>query len=262
LRVTRATAHWLAEAPHHLGAVAGVRWAQVRGLGGCEALARAVAATRLGRVLENEDFWEAVLRFLVRHPALPAHQVGPVVDFLQHQRYEWRDGVSADGVFGPQPPPRPDYSVKGRTVASLLRQVADWHRQLGRDDGRPGRAWRPAPVRGFRRVEGTEAAGDMRVWTIAELLTDRELRLEGQALRHCVAAYADRCAGRRASVWSLRVETGRGRRRVLTIEVDPAARAVRQARGQANRRPRPGELELIASWAAREGLRLPDRESL
>ena len=41
--------------------MAGVRWAQVRGLGGTEALARAVAATRLGRELANEDFWETVL---------------------------------------------------------------------------------------------------------------------------------------------------------------------------------------------------------
>ena len=81
-------------------------------------------------------------------------------------------------------------------------------------------------------------------------------------MRHCVAAYADRCARGLASVWSMRVETGRGCRRVLTIEVDPATRAVRQARGTANRRPRPAEVELLASWAAGEGLRLPDRESL
>ena len=258
LRVTRATNHWLAEAPHHYAPTAGVRWAQVRGLGGDEPLARAVAATRLGRALENEDFWETVLRFLVRHRTLPVEQVGPVVDFLQQQKFEWRDGVSPDGVFGPQPPPRPDYSVKGRTVASVLRQMEEWHRQLGRDDGRPGRVWRRSAVRGYRRVDGTEAAADMRVWTINELLTTRELRLEGQALRHCVASYVNQCAWGVTSVWSLQVETSRGRRRVLTIEVDPDGRAVRQARGVANRRPRPAELELIEAWAAGEGLRVPE----
>jgi hypothetical protein len=72
-----------------------------------------------------------------------------------------------------------------------------------------------------------------------------------------VAAYADRCARRLTSIWSMRVETGAGRRRVLTIEVDPVDRAVRQARGVANRRPRPAELDVVASWAVREGLRLP-----
>ena len=133
---------------------------------------------------------------------------------------------------------------------------------LGQGDRGPGRSWRPAPVHPFRRVDGTAAAGDMRVWTITELLTDRDLVLEGQAMRHCVAAYADRCARGQASVWTLRVETGRGGRRALTVEVDPAGRVVRQARGTANRRPRPAELDVLAAWAAAEGLRVPDPERL
>jgi hypothetical protein len=262
LRVTRATGHWLARAPHHFTPVAGVRWAQVRAVCGGDELARAVAATRLGRALGHGEFWETVVRFLVRHRGLPTDQVGPVVDFVHHQKFEWRDGVSPEGVFGPQPPPRPDYSLKGRTAASLLRDVAEWHRRLGRGGSGPGRHWRAAPVRPFRRVDGTEAAGDMRVWTITELVTDRDLALEGQAMRHCVAAYADKCARGQTSIWSLRVETGRGGRRVLTVEVDPARRAVCQARGAANRRPRPAELGVLAAWAAAEGLRVPDPECL
>jgi hypothetical protein len=58
--------------------------------------------TRLGKVLENEEFWESVLHFFVNHPCLDLAQVGPVVDFLQHQRFEWKEGVSPDGVFGKQ----------------------------------------------------------------------------------------------------------------------------------------------------------------
>jgi hypothetical protein len=42
----------------------------VRGLGGREALARAVAGTRLGRVLGNQDFWESVPHVFVYHPSL------------------------------------------------------------------------------------------------------------------------------------------------------------------------------------------------
>lgn len=262
LPVTKAVNHWLYQAPAHLGPVAGVRWAQVRAAGGGDELARAVAATRLGRVLEHEDFWETAVRFLVRQRTFPTDQVGPVIDFLQHQKFEWRDGVSAGGVFGPQPPPRPDYALKGRTAASVLRDMAAWHRQLGLGHGGAGRSWRPAPVRPYRRIDGTEAAGDMRVWTITELRTDRDLFLEGQAMRHCVAAYADRCARGQTSVWSLRVETGRGGRRALTIELDWAGRVVRQARGTANRRPRPAELDLLAAWAAAEGLRVPDPQRL
>jgi hypothetical protein len=61
LRLTRAMAHLFTQAPHYFSAVAALRWAQVRGLGGSPALARAVVGTRLGKVLENEEFWESVV---------------------------------------------------------------------------------------------------------------------------------------------------------------------------------------------------------
>jgi hypothetical protein len=46
LRLTRAMAHWFTQAPHHYSAIVEVRWAQVRGLGGSKALARAVILPR------------------------------------------------------------------------------------------------------------------------------------------------------------------------------------------------------------------------
>ena len=157
LRLTRVMAHLFTQAPHHYSAVAALRWAQVCGLGGSKGLARAVVGTRLGKVLENEEFWESVLHFFVNHPGLDLAQVGPVVDFLQHQRFEWKDGVSPGGVFGKQPPPRPDYTMKGRTVASILRQVEEWHKQLGQETNQPSIAWRHAPFHDFRLVRGEEA---------------------------------------------------------------------------------------------------------
>jgi hypothetical protein len=258
LRLTRAMTHLFGQAPHHFSAVAALRWAQVRGLGGCEPLARAVLGTRLGKVLENEEFWESVLHFFINHPSLDLAQVGPVVDFLQHQKFERRECVSAEGIFGKQPPPRPDYSMKGRTVSSIFRQVEEWHRQLGREPHQPSLSWRHSPFRDFRLVEGSEALGDMRVWTISELLTSRALFLEGQAMRHCVATYTERCAKRRTSIWSMRVENQRGRRRVLTIEVDVPKRTICQARRKCNRFPKAVEREVMERWAAHEGLKVAE----
>jgi hypothetical protein len=117
LRLTKAMAHWFMQAPHHYTAVAALRWGQVRGLGGSKALARAVAGTRLGKVLENEDFWESVAQFFVNHPKLDLAQVGPVVDFLQHQRFEWKQGQRPDGGLAMLPPPRPDYEGSLRAIA-------------------------------------------------------------------------------------------------------------------------------------------------
>jgi hypothetical protein len=258
LRLTRAMAHLFTQAPHHYSAVAAVRWAQVRGLGGSPALARAVVGTRLGTVLKNEEFWESVLHFFVNHSSLDLSQVGPVVDFLQHQRFEWKEGVSLGGVFGRQPPPRPGYTMKGRTVASILRQVEEWHRELGRETDQPSITWQHAPFKDFLLVQGEEALGNMRLWTISEILTSRALTLEGQAMRHCVATCKEDCVRRQTSIWSMQVETRRGRQRALTIEVDIPKRAVCQVRGKCNRLPSARERAIVERWAALEGMRIAE----
>ncbi len=258
LRLTRAMAHLFSQGPHHYTATAALRWAQVRGLGGREELARAVVGTRLGKVLENEEFWESVLYFFVNHPSLDLAQVGPIVDFLQHQKFEWKEGISSEGIFGKLPPAWPDYSMKGRTVSSILRQVEEWHKELGQDTSQPSLSWRRSPLKDFRLVEGNKALGNMRVWTITELLTSRALFLEGQAMRHCVATYAQLCARRQTSIWSMQVENQQGRHRVLTIEVDLRKRTVCQARRKCNRLPQAAERHVMERWAAQEGLNVAE----
>lgn len=258
LQLTKAMAHLFGQAPHQYSAVAALRWAQVRGLGGDETLARAVAGTRLGRVLENEGFWEDVLRFFINQPALDLSHIGPVVDFLQHQRFEWRDGVAPNGVFGKLPPPRPDFTMKGRTAASICRLVSEWHQQLGQESNQPTIVWPHSPIKDFQRVEGNESDGNMRYWTITELLNNRALTLEGRTMRHCVASYLERCIRRQTTIWSMEVENPRRRHRVLTIEVDPAKRVIWQARKKLNQRPNEPELDILKLWAADQNLTISD----
>jgi PcfJ-like protein len=258
MRVTRAMAHRFMQAPHHYTAVAALRWAQVLGLGGSEALARAAVGTRLGKMLENESFWESVLHFLINHPSFDLAQVGPLVDFVQHQRFEWREGVSPDGVFGGQPPPQPDFSMKGRTVASIRRLIEEWHKQLGREMHQRCFAWLHSRFNDFRLVQRSGEHGQTRVWTITELRTSQALFVEGKAMRHCVATYAVRCGRGHSSIWSMELENRRGRHRVLTIEVDMATRTICQARRFGNRLPQAAEREILEQWAARERLSIPE----
>jgi hypothetical protein len=258
LRFTRAMAHLFLQAPHHYGAVAALRWAQVRGLGGRESLARTLAGTRLGKVLENESFWETVLHFFINQPSLELAQVGPVVDFVQHQKFEWREGVSPDGILEKQPPPQAEFSIKGRSAASIRRLVEEWHKQLGRDTRQPSLSWRHSRFKDLRLVQSSEEQGNTRVWTITELLTNRALFLEGRAMRHCVATYAERCLRRQSCIWSMQVENQRGRHRVLTIEVDVPARTICQARRKCNRPPQAEEREFLERWAALEGLKVAE----
>lgn len=214
VRLTKAMAHLFTQAPHHLTAVQAIRWAQVCGLGGSKVLARAVVATRLGKVLENEDFWESVLHFFINKPSIDLAQIGPIVDFLQHQRFEWKDAVSPDGVFGKQPPPRPDYTMKGRTISSILRQVEEWHRELGREENQPSITWRHAPFNDFSLVQGEEALGNMRVWTITEILTSRCCSLK---VRRCGIAW--RPTRRTAS--AVRSRSGRCRSKRSVAGTEP-----------------------------------------
>lgn len=258
LQLSKAMAHLFGQAPHHYTAIAALRWAQVRGLGGNEALARTVVGTRLGRILENEVFWEQVLRFFIGQPALDLAHIGPVVDFLQHQRFEWRDGVMPNGVFGKVPPPQPGFTMQGRTAASICRLVSEWHKQLGRESNQPAIVWPHSPIKDFQWVEGSEQERNLRCWTIAELLTNRALYLEGREMRHCVASYLDRCVRRQASIWSMEVEHPRGRHRVLTIEVDPAKRVICQARKKLNERPHEQEMEVLKLWAADQDLTIAE----
>src|SRR5207249_1610079 len=148
-------------------------------------------------------------------------------------------------LFGKQPPPRPDFSLKGRTFGSILRQVEEWHNQLDWDAQQSSLSWRRSPFKEFRLVEGSETLGNMRVWTITELLTSRALILEGKAMRHCVAAYAKCCARQQTSIWSMQIENQRGRHRVLTIELDPAQRTICQARRKCNGLPQATEREVM-----------------
>jgi PcfJ-like protein len=298
LPLTRAMAHRFLQAPDHFTMIRALRWAQVLTLGGSDELAVALMPTRLGRCLENEGYWEEVIRFFVQHPELPTEQLGPIVDFVQHQRFATRAGVAPDGSYGWLPPPRPDFTLKGRTPASLLRLVAAWHDVLG-TGGEPYLDWPRAPIGELRRIErgpraesargprvenargpraesvrvpraesaqhaesagggGASPAEEVRIWTISELCSSHALLAEGQAMHHCVRTYVTACRNRHSSIWSLQLETRRGRSRLLTIEVRMPARRIVQARRIYNGWPEPTEAALMAQWAAQEKLVIGD----
>jgi hypothetical protein len=131
LVLTRTMAHWFPQAPDHYSILAALRWGQVRGLGGSEELAEAVAATRLSKISEQDDFWITALRFFARHRTMELKQVGPIVDFLYYQKFQTQE-MFVRGALVKQEPPQPEFSLKGRTLRSVLRLVEEWHKQFGK----------------------------------------------------------------------------------------------------------------------------------
>jgi hypothetical protein len=88
------------------------------------------------------------------------------------------------------------------------------------------------------------------VFTIAELLSSRELDEEGRAMGHCVGTYAQSCAPGRVSIWTLKLADAWGEEtRLLTLEVCNANRQVVQARRKYNMTPGPRELAILRRWA-------------
>ena len=256
LPYTKRMAHHFLQAPDHFTVETALRWGQVRGLGGSKELAHAVAATRLGYSFQSEDFWLTVLHFLVNHPELNLGHVVPIVNYLHDQRFEPQEHFDEASGEVEWRPSQPNLSMKGRTPRSLLRQVADWQRSAGLRGKRPVLRWPRSGIGGFRLAEPGIAGSGLRVWTIRELLSSRELRAEGGAMHHCVADYVGLCLKGQASIWSMSVEDHEGRRRVLTIEVDPATREVVQASRCCNEEPNPKDREILGLWAQGQGLKL------
>ena len=255
LPYTKRMAHYFVQAPSDLSVEQALRWGQIYALGGNERLVRVVIATRLGREFEHEDFWTSVIGWLIAHPMLDPAHVGPIIDYLRDQRFISHDVFVAPGLVERRAPPQPNLTMKGRTPESLLRQVEGWHGRLARAQ-QPAAEWPPSGIAAFEFVEGSERGGNLKIWTITELVSTKALVAEGRTMKHCVATYARSCSRGFSSIWTLEVDSFEGRRKILTVEVDHATKLIRQARGKCNAPPGDKHRGILRRWALEAGLGL------
>lgn len=254
VKLTRKMAHLYLQAPDNYTPWTAFRWAQVRALGGNGAIADAVAETRLGREFVDDKFWMTVIQFFVNNPMLDRLHYGPIVDYIFNQKYENRpDGVrlQEDCDIGGE---QPGFSMKGRTPASLLRHVDEWHRQLGKISNIGKLKWEPSKFAGLHHVEKGEMVKDRAIWTIRELLSSKELFVEGHVQNHCVATYDNSCTSGESSIWTMEVFKDMNTFKLLTIEVDNAKRMIVQVRGRHNRMPYEHEVTMLKRWASKARL--------
>jgi hypothetical protein len=253
--MTRTMEHIFLLSRDHLTIEHAMRRAELLALGAADELVRVVLATRSATDLGNGAFWRTMWMFLIANAqAIDLAQVGPMIDFVQAIRHERVAVETPDGIVL-RDPPQPSFSLKGRTVQSMLRLMQEWHRSRGLANG--GLTWAPSPLQSMMIEEPSEdPSAPPSVWQLMELTNGAQLRTEGTALRHCVASYADRCWRGASRIWVLRVHRGENVRHVLTIEVDLKRRSVVQARGWRNRPPSGKPLRLLQEWSVRERLRL------
>ena len=250
-RMSKRTAAFFMQAPDDLHPLAAIRWAHVRSLGGDNRLAQLlVRRTVLSTLTEDEEFWEAVIRFLIKSDPICVDEIVSIVRFIHEQRFQPAEIVW--GLGAGEQPLQPHFTIKGRSLRSLRRHMTNWRTELLATLPPPTPAspsWERTTIRPLRYAEG-----DL-LWTIDELLSDKELRVEGGIMRHCVATYIHDCRRRRTSIWSLKLKQGEHCKRLLTIEVDPKTRTIWQAKGKRNSPPTEKAKELLHRWVEQEELK-------
>lgn len=255
-RMSGKTAAFFMQAPDDFASTAAMRWAQIRSLGGDSQLARQLTSrTILAGPTTHETFWESVIRFLVCNQIPPDESV-EIVQFVHDQKFR-----PANEVWGPcyweagtgTEPLQPELTLQGRSLRSLRRHMAHWETVLAAKKLLPmlnyRKGWERSEILPLIIKRGDE------IWTVEELLTREELSVEGGIMRHCVASYAHACYRQNSSIWSMKVQQGEQRRRVLTIQVVPSTKMIWQAKGRANAAPSHQANTVLRLWAGREGLR-------
>ena len=235
IQLTKRMAHLLMQASPRSTIPEALRRTQVIGMGGAEALADAVLATRLGSSFENEDFWVSVVKFLVYNPMLDPDYAAPVVEYIFAQKYQPQATVDRDGALTDGDPLHPGFSMRTRRAEVLLAEVDTWRGEQAREQRFGDGEWEPSGFRGLELAQ--EVGGEPVVWRVRELLSSKALNAEGRAMRHCVGTYAKSCRAGAQSVWSLEVENAGERLSAMTIAVKNKPRAITQARGRANAHP-------------------------
>jgi hypothetical protein len=255
IKMTRRMEDIFLRSPDHMAINAAMRRAELMGLDLSEELAAAILSTRMATDLRCDAFWQTVWHFLrANADEIDLTQVAPLIDFIYSIRQERIAVLTPSGMVYREPH-EANFSMKGRTFASMLRLMEEWHRGL--KSSKSGLTWSNSNFRPMMvEAPPSEPSELPRWWQFVELTNSKQLEDEGQMLRHCVASYASRCWRGACHIWSLRFTQDNKARAVATLEIDPKARAIVQARGMRNRHPSGKPLQLIRLWADREGLRL------
>jgi hypothetical protein len=213
--------------------IAAIRESQVIGLGGSPRLSRAIRDSFLGQQTTQDHFWFTVIQWFCNQGMLDPRQVQPILDYIRYERTLPRDVP---------------WTIKGRTVTSLMRGMAAWHGELARVKKLKGKNYTPSGYQPgkfeFKKKKTTD------IWTIQEILSSKELAAEGRVLRHCVYSYGWSIDKGRVSIWTMRLND----ERVLTIELVNESGKVALVRGKANRMSTTAEKNVIQRWKTLNGL--------
>jgi len=242
--VSKKMAHHLRETPRSMNPDSAFRWAQIRSLGGNNAMAIALQRTRLGwNHFVIDDYWQSVMRWIIAqdYPHADLHEL---IDWLSYK-------ANANEPI----------QLAGRTVQSVARRVTAWHAEFRRANYQPQANlqlewegckhpnWSYTPPKMLSPV-GAE-------FEVVQLLSAEELREESRRMHHCVRTYAYRANQGQCAIFSLR-KTVAGvplQTPLATIEYWPHNNSVVQVRAACNKNPESEAMNVLREWARVMGIK-------
>lgn len=242
--LSRAEVHYFLSAPPRLSYKEAIVFAVARAQGAAFSIAHKIACTKLSEHAwthrpTSREFWFSVVHFFVRHP-IGGRDINNLVDYIRHAHTQ-----------------DDKWSIKGRSISSLSRQMKEWHRNLSKQRYMGAAAWA-----GMSIPDGAYSVdldgGKIRKWFFRQIKTGQTLFDEGSRMRHCVTMYRDSCVQGNTFIWALQFkDSGDIERKALTIRISKGQ--IVEYAGFANRLATPGEKSIVKRWAQEHNIGIAAR---
>ena len=205
-----------------------------------------VTQSQIMNHLDDMPFWETFFKFYGTNKTdMGYRRIRELIDYIIFKRYN--------------DPQTENFSLKGKTVVSIIRQTVEWHLLLHRSRNKYiNIKWNGLKKPNLYFDMKSNLITDKNKiekakYIIKQMISGEELAKEGLAQKHCVASYAKLCVTKQVSIWSLREIKGIHKvlyNRMITIEI--ANNKIVQARGIFNRLPNDNEKTIIKKWALKQ----------
>lgn len=245
--ITKKIAHYFGQAPEDYSIEQAVTYGIIHSEGGNERLVKEFIATKPSNFYQDLNFWKTFIRFLIGNPMIDKKMIGPIIDFVNHQKFDNSD-TFRDGEVVSLPPPQPNFSFNNRNPNTLISLVEKWHGNIKKSGIKELLKFETSKIKGYLKKMKDKSSIQ-----IKQLTSNFALYDEGEQLGHCVGSYAYSCFEGRCTIWSYsKIEDSESKKQ-LTIEINKD-NTISEIRGSYNRFPSKSEMSHIQRWSQVENL--------
>ena len=250
IRVNSKVNYLFLNTPAHLDLLDAIRWAIFRNKKVNPSL-----ASKMIHQIEWDAYWpewlDELIFFLNRFKDINQNDLKRILEFFIYQKQGvfYVDSPGVDGIS--VAPLYPDFALKGRSIASVLRFYEEWKSYLNMIKGiGENKDFKPSSFQSFRIHHGKMLV------TIKQIKNVKELFEEGKKMKHCVGTYAGHCVNSHSSIWTMKLHLPNKKvEKALTIEVLEKEKSINEALGKCNRDATDLENKWLEAWAKREQLK-------